>query len=124
MVWINSHLEGRNLKVADLERDLVDGVKLVNLIELLSGSISQMLFFGGGGLAQLTVLGIGKKIRHNRNPRMKAHKADNHEMALETLNSLGISTIGYNCQGWCQVEKKGVCSSSPKAIPLGSSCRR
>jgi hypothetical protein len=49
VVWINSHLEGRNLKVADLERDLVDGVKLVNLIELLSGSISQMLFFGGGG---------------------------------------------------------------------------
>jgi hypothetical protein len=30
---------------------------------------------------------------------MRAHKADNNEMALIALKSLGITSVGYNAQG-------------------------
>lgn len=38
ITWINSILQERNMEVISLERDFSDGVKLINLIEILSGS--------------------------------------------------------------------------------------
>jgi hypothetical protein len=37
ITWINSILQERNMEVISLERDFSDGVKLINLIEILSG---------------------------------------------------------------------------------------
>jgi hypothetical protein len=53
----------------------------------------QLIHWCGGWLH------AGKVIRHNRNPRMRAHRADNNEMALIALKSLGITSVGYSAQG-------------------------
>jgi hypothetical protein len=50
VTWINSILAARNMEVVDLERDFSDGVKLINLIELLSGTPPpppRLLHWGG-----------------------------------------------------------------------------
>uniref|UniRef100_A0A3B5PT05 Calponin-homology (CH) domain-containing protein n=1 Tax=Xiphophorus maculatus TaxID=8083 RepID=A0A3B5PT05_XIPMA len=34
--WCNEHLKGLNRRIADLQRDLSDGLKLIGLLEVLS----------------------------------------------------------------------------------------
>lgn len=46
-----------------------------------------------------SLLHVGKSIRHIRNPRMRAHRVDNNEMALAALKSMGIIALGYDAQG-------------------------
>jgi len=73
-------LEARNLVISEenLERDLSDGVVLVNLVEVLSGC----------------------RIRHTRNPRFRAQKIDNNEMALRAMQKeLGLVIAGYSPHG-------------------------
>jgi hypothetical protein len=66
------------MHVESLERDLADGVALINLIEVVTGC----------------------RIRHTRNPRFRAQKIDNCEMALRAMQKeLGLTVVGYNPHG-------------------------
>lgn len=62
--WANEHLKTINKQVADLETDLSDGLRLVGLVEVLSG----------------------KKFKFvNRRPNFRTQKLENVTMALEFL---------------------------------------
>lgn len=62
--WANEHLKTVNKQVADLETDLSDGLRLVGLVEVLSG----------------------KKFKFvNRRPNFRTQKLENVTMALEFL---------------------------------------
>lgn len=62
--WCNEHLKAKLLKIEDLDDSLSDGVKLIVLLELLSQ----------------------KKLgRYNKKPKVRAHKMENAEVALDFL---------------------------------------
>lgn len=35
--WINQHLAQRSMEISDIDHDLSDGVKLINLLEVITG---------------------------------------------------------------------------------------
>lgn len=62
--WANEHLKTINKQLNDLETDLSDGLRLVGLVEVLSG----------------------KKFKHlNRRPNFRTQKLENVTMVLEFL---------------------------------------
>ncbi|KAH8082020.1 actinin-like protein [Cristinia sonorae] len=68
--WLNTKLESHGYpQMTSLVRDLSDGVKLIQLMEIMGD----------------TSLG-----RYNRNPRMRVQKAENVNKALEFIQSRGV----------------------------------
>ena len=67
--WANAYLKARKMKVADLCTDLQDGVKLINLLEILSGE------------------SVGK---YRKNPKMEIHKRENLKAAFEFMAKKGL----------------------------------
>lgn len=65
--WANEHLKTVNKYVACLEADLSDGIRLLALVEVLSGK---------------------KLPRYNAKPNMKAQKLNNVDIALRFLNDV------------------------------------
>ena len=62
--WCNEHLKKQNMKIEDLAEDFSDGIKLIVLLELLSG----------------------KKVgRYSKRPRVHAQRMENVEMALDFI---------------------------------------
>ena len=62
--WANEHLKTVNKYIADLETDLADGLRLIGLVEVLSG----------------------KKFRHiNKRPNFRTQKLENVTMSLKFL---------------------------------------
>jgi len=70
--WCNSFLVERMIRINDFCDDFTDGVKLCQLIECISK----------------------KKIRYNKNPRMKAQELENVSAALKFLQAEGIKVVG------------------------------
>ena len=74
--WVNEHLKTANKSIAVLETDLSDGIRLIALVEVLSG----------------------KKFRHiNKRPNFRTQKLENVTMSLKFLEvdeGLKIVSIG------------------------------
>ena len=62
--WCNEHLKKQDMKIEDLAEDFSDGIRLIVLLELLSG----------------------KKVgRYSKKPRVHAQRMENVEMALDFI---------------------------------------
>jgi len=73
-LWINAYLQQRNMKVVDLEKDLCDGVLLLNLLEII--------------LKQKLVTKIHKATI--------MHKLDNLTIVVNTMQKNGIKAYGFS----------------------------
>lgn len=77
--WANEHLKTVNQQLTDLEADFSDGLRLVALVEVLSG----------------------KKFKHvNRKPNFRTQKLENVTMVLKFLEEdegIRIVNIGELC---------------------------
>jgi Asp-tRNA(Asn)/Glu-tRNA(Gln) amidotransferase B subunit len=73
-LWINAYLQQRNMKVVDLEKDLCDGVLLLNLLEII--------------LKQKLVTKIHKAT--------VMHKLDNLTIVVNTMQKNGIKAYGFS----------------------------
>ena len=62
--WANEHLKTVNKHLADLETDLSDGLRLLNLVEVLAGK---------------------KFAKYNRRPNFRTQKLENVTMTLRFL---------------------------------------
>lgn len=74
--WANEHLKSVNKHIGNLETDLSDGLRLIALIEVLSGK-------------QLP--------KHNKRPNFKSQKLENVSVALQFLErdeNIRIINIG------------------------------
>jgi len=85
-LWINAYLQQRNLKVVDLEKDLCDGVLLLNLLEII--------------LKQKLVTKI-----HKANVM---HKLDNLTIVVNTMQKNGIKTYGFSADDILQGRMKNI----------------
>ena len=65
--WVNSHLMKRSTKVEDVQTDFQDGIRLIQLLEVIGGE------------------SIGAK--YNMNPKMKIQKIENINKGLRYLGS-------------------------------------
>lgn len=75
---MNHHLAVRNLSVNDLIADLADGLKLIALLEILSG----------------------QKIPHVKNPKFLAQKVSNIAEALNFMEKrYNITFVGVTAKG-------------------------
>lgn len=83
--------------ITNLVTDFQDGVKLIQLVEALTGK---------------------KVARYNRNPRFRSQKIDNINVAIKTLeNEWGLFAVGvdpsgmYEYAGFCAVRRLiGLCT--------------
>jgi actinin alpha len=71
--WINSHLAKVGLKIDEITTDLSDGLKLIRLLEVLSGD---------------TITG------YEKNPTMRIKKVVNVGLALKFVESRGVKLVG------------------------------
>lgn len=78
--WVNDKLRGQKMApdnpIVDLAKDFKDGVRLIELLEVL---------------AKPQKLG-----RFNRNPRMKAHALENLTMALNFVKKQKIKLVNIS----------------------------
>jgi len=70
--WCNEYLKDRGMHVNDLQKDLKDGVLLINLLEIISGK------------------SLG---RYNKNPRVPTQKYENTAIAIEFVKAEGIKIV-------------------------------
>ena len=70
--WANEHLRFANNHIDDLEIDLSDGLKLIQLIEVLAAK---------------------RLPKHNKKPRIRSQKLENISVALKFLDDQGIRII-------------------------------
>jgi filamin len=73
--WANEHLKTVDKTIEDLSKDLSDGLKLIALIEVLSGK---------------------KMPRHNKRPNFRSQKLENVSIALEFLEREGITLVNID----------------------------
>lgn len=74
--WINSHLKKRDMEVQDLSKDLQDGVKLINLYEVISEE------------------SLGK---YYPEPKLKFHQIANLNIVVREINEF-VSSAGIRVQ--------------------------
>lgn len=77
--WANEHLKLQSQEISNLESDLSDGLRLIKLIEVLSGKVLP---------------------RHNKKPNFRSQKLENVSVALQFLEeqSIRIVNIGkFSC---------------------------
>eukprot|EP01087_Luapelamoeba_hula_P008601 TRINITY_DN215_c0_g1_i1.p1 TRINITY_DN215_c0_g1~~TRINITY_DN215_c0_g1_i1.p1 ORF type:complete len:474 (+),score=93.25 TRINITY_DN215_c0_g1_i1:114-1424(+) len=72
MAWCNEYLKDRGMHVADMSKDFRDGVKLINLLEIISSK------------------SLG---RYNKNPRVPTQKYENNGIAIEFVKSENIKIV-------------------------------
>lgn len=70
--WANEHLKTVNKNIGNLETDLSDGLRLIILIEVLSGK---------------------KLPKHNKRPTFRSQKLENVSVALKFLDDEGIKLV-------------------------------
>ena len=73
--WANEHLKQADKSINDLETDLSDGLKLIALIEVLSGK---------------------RMPRHNKKPNFRSQKLENVSIALEFLEREGVFLVNID----------------------------
>ena len=100
--WCNEHLKKQQMLIEDLAEDFADGIKLIVLLELLSG----------------------KKLgRYSKKPRVHAQKMENVEMALDFImkkERIRLVNIGkWDNQVECNLH---VCSTYRLQLMSSASC--
>lgn len=70
--WANEHLKTVNKNIGNLETDLSDGLRLITLIEVLSGK---------------------RLPKHNKRPTFRSQKLENVSVALKFLDDEGIKLV-------------------------------
>lgn len=70
--WANEHLRAANKHLADLDTDLSDGLRLIALIEVLSGK---------------------KFSKYNKRPNFRTQRLENVTMCLKFLEDEGIRIV-------------------------------
>jgi hypothetical protein len=84
------HLEKRGMRIGNLDKDLADGVKLINLLEILNGCKIEG--------------------RYYKNPKSRPYKIDNVNFALAFItDNLEVKLFGCSAEGmefahvivWC-----------------------
>eukprot|EP00095_Tigriopus_kingsejongensis_P006988 maker-scaffold430_size173499-snap-gene-0.40 protein:Tk06988 transcript:maker-scaffold430_size173499-snap-gene-0.40-mRNA-1 annotation:"filamin-a isoform x3" len=73
--WANEHLKQANKSIDNLETDLSDGLRLISLIEVLSGK---------------------RMPRHNKKPVFRSQKLENVSIALNFLEMEGITLVNID----------------------------
>ena len=81
--WTNEHLKSVNKHIADLETDLSDGLRLIALVEVLSGKVITQ--------------------KYTRRPTFRSQKLENITLALKNLErdegirlvNIGESDVNY-----------------------------
>src|SRR6185312_15709816 len=79
--WCNEHLKDRGYHINDMKTDLSDGIKLVNLLEIISGK------------------SLG---RYNKYPRVPAQKLENNLLSLDFLKKENIKLVNIGAEGMKQ----------------------
>ncbi|PRP88458.1 filamin-C-like [Planoprotostelium fungivorum] len=75
--WVNEHLKDRGLHVENIGKEFADGLKLINLLEIISN----------------------KKLgRHNRNPLVRPQKLENNTIALAFLKTENIKLVNIGSE--------------------------
>jgi hypothetical protein len=80
--WANYYLKERNLHIENLDKDLTDGVLLINLVEVLTGR------------------SVGK---YTHKPKLKVQKINNINLALGAIRSSRATTITASAEGTHQL---------------------
>lgn len=75
--WCNEHLKKRGLFIENLQKDLCDGLKLINLVEVISGK------------------SVGF---YNKHPRIGIQKNENNAIALNFLVAEGIKLVNIGAE--------------------------
>ena len=70
--WVNEHLKKADQSITDLAMDLSDGLKLIVLIEVLSGK---------------------SMWKHNKKPKLRTQKLENISIALQFLEKEGVVLV-------------------------------
>lgn len=71
--WINQHLSQRSMEIDDLYHDLSDGVKLINLLEIIAGE--QVCAYIYTSISRA----------YNKKPKMRIHMLENVGQALKFM---------------------------------------
>jgi len=75
--WCNMHLGKKGLKIDDIQKDFGDGIKLIRLLEVISAE---------------------ELPKFNTNPKMKIHKIQNVNAALDFVAKKGVKLIGISSE--------------------------
>jgi filamin len=73
--WVNEHLRQADTSINDLETDFSNGLKLISLLEVLSGK---------------------KMPRYNKKPNFRSQKLENVSIALNFLEAEGITLVNID----------------------------
>merc|ERR1712142_1290602 len=73
--WVNEHLRQAGTSINDLETDFSNGLKLIQLLEVLSGK---------------------KMPRHNKKPTFRSQKLENVSIALKFLETEGVHLVNID----------------------------
>ena len=73
--YVNHHLKDKGLKIEDLQTDLSDGLKLIALVEKLSGKNIQ---------------------RFNKTPIFRTQKLENVSIALNHMENEGVTLVNID----------------------------
>ena len=73
--WVNEHLRQAQTSINDLETDFSNGLKLIALLEVLSGK---------------------KMPKHNKKPTFRSQKLENVSIALKFLETEGVHLVNID----------------------------
>lgn len=73
--WVNEHLRQASTSINDLETDFSNGLKLIALLEVLSGK---------------------KMPKHNKKPNFRSQKLENVSIALKFLETEGVHLVNID----------------------------
>ena len=73
--WVNEHLRQAGTSINDLETDFSNGLKLIALLEVLSGK---------------------KMPKHNKKPTFRSQKLENVSIALKFLETEGVHLVNID----------------------------
>jgi actinin alpha len=82
--WVNSHLKSRDIKLVNIQTDLCDGVALIALMEVV-GSTEE----------------VPLKLARPSKGKMRIHKIQNLNVALDYMNENGVRLIGIGAEEIC-----------------------
>jgi len=75
--WMNTHLSDRDLEIKELNEDLQDGLKLIQLLEIISG----------------------KRIKkYKKKPQNKLQKIENLNIALKFVKKEGLTLVNIGAE--------------------------
>lgn len=85
--WCNSHLRKQNIQIENIEEDFGDGLKLMTLLEVISG----------------------ERLPRPEKGRLRFHKISNVNKALDFVASKGVKLVSIGAEGIYSTDVSGGC---------------